>query len=80
MTPEEYRILFGEDPPDERDPTTAAPPSTAAWTDTRAWWRKKRFQFPASILLMITLLAIDNEPESSTPPPGDTEATPTASP
>ncbi len=78
MTPEEYRILFGEDPPDERGPAAARSP--ASWTDTRAWWRKKRFQFPASILLMIVLLSIDDESDPGAPAPTGAGATPTASP
>ena len=79
MTPEEYRILFGEDPPDERGPAAARSPASS-WTDTRAWWRKKRFQFPASILLMIVLLSIDDESDPGAPAPTGAGATPTASP
>ena len=76
MTPEEYRILFGEDPPEDRAATTAVD----EWVDPRPWWRKKRVQFPASILVMITLLSFDDGGRTNAPDPPDADAVPAAQP
>jgi hypothetical protein len=79
VTPEEYRILFGEDPPELRA-TPAAPRSGEPWVDPRPWWRKKRVQFPASILVMITLLSFDDGDRPDAPERPRIDAVPTAQP
>lgn len=79
MTPEEYRILFGEDPPELRAPTSTTS-TAAAGHDPRPWWRKKRIQFPASILVMITLLSIDDDPVRDAPTRPVSDGVPTAQP
>lgn len=79
MTPEEYRILFGEDPPELRA-VPATPQSGEPWVDPRPWWRKKRVQFPASLLVMITLLSFDDGSRSDTPERTRVESIPTAQP
>ncbi len=76
MTPEEYRILFGEDPPELGATATPA----REWVDPRPWWRKKRVQFPASILVMITLLSLDDGDRTDPSRGPSPEAVPTAQP